>query len=48
MQAAASVTNTGTLEATGGGMLNLYNTVTNQTGGAVTANGGTVNVDRRD
>jgi hypothetical protein len=39
-----SVTNTGTLEATGGGVLNISGTVTNQTGGAVTANGGTVNV----
>ena len=42
------VTNTGTLEATGGGVLNLFNTITN-TGGAITASGtgSTVNVDGR-
>ena len=39
-----SVTNTGTLEATGGGVLNISGAVTNKTGGVVTANGGTVNV----
>ena len=40
------VTNTGTLEATGGGVLQLFNTITN-TGGAITASGtgSTVNVD---
>ena len=43
-QGGGSVTNTGTLEATGGGVLQLFSTVTNQTGGAVTANGGTINV----
>jgi hypothetical protein len=43
-QGNGGVTNTGTLEATGGGVLNLNSTVTNQTGGDVTANGGTVNV----
>ena len=43
-QGGGSVTNTGTLEATGGGVLQLFSTVTNQTGGAITANGGTVNV----
>ena len=32
------VTNTGTLEATGGGVLQLFNTITN-TGGAITASG---------
>jgi hypothetical protein len=43
-QGNGGVTNTGTLEATGGGTLNLFNTITN-TGGAIAANGGTVNVD---
>ena len=40
------VTNTGTLEATGGGVLQLFSTITN-TGGAITASGtgSTVNVD---
>ena len=38
-QGNGGVTNTGTLEATGGGVLQLFNTITNQTGGAVTANG---------
>ena len=40
------VTNTGTLEATNGGTLNLFNTITN-TGGAITASGtgSTVNID---
>ena len=43
-QGGGAITNTGTLEATGGGVLNLYGTVTNKTGGVITANGGTVNV----
>ena len=43
-QGGGVVTNTGTLEATDGGTLNLFSKVTN-TGGAITANGGTVNVD---
>src|SRR5271165_3834478 len=41
--ASGGVTNTGTLEATSGGTLQLFNTITN-TGGAITANGGTVNL----
>ena len=45
-QGNGGVTNTGTLEATGGGTLNLFNTITN-TGGAITASGtnSVVNVD---
>ena len=43
-QGGGSVTNTGTLEATGGGTLNIFSKVTN-TGGAITASGGTVNID---
>jgi hypothetical protein len=39
-----SITNTGTLEATGGGTLNLYNTVTN-TGATITASGSGSTVD---
>ena len=37
-QGGGGVTNTGTLEATGSGSLNLFNTITN-TGGAITASG---------
>jgi fibronectin-binding autotransporter adhesin len=43
-QGGGVVTNTGTLEATGGGTLQIFSKVTN-TGGAITANGGTVNID---
>ena len=45
-QGNGGVTNTGTLEATNGGTLNLFNTITN-TGGAITASGtgSTVNID---
>ena len=42
-QGGGVVTNTGTLEATAGGVLQIFSKVTN-TGGAITANGGTVNV----
>ena len=37
-EANGGVTNTGTLEATAGGVLQLFNTITN-TGGAITASG---------
>jgi len=43
-QGGGVVTNTGTLEATAGGTLQIFSKVTN-TGGAITANGGTVNID---
>ena len=42
-QGGGVITNTGTLEATNGGTLNIFSKVTN-TGGAITASGGTVNI----
>jgi hypothetical protein len=43
-QGGGVITNTGTLEATNGGTLNIFSKVTN-TGGAITASGGAVNID---
>ena len=45
-QGGGGVTNTGTLEATGGGVLQLFNTITN-TGGAITASGTGSDGERR-